>query len=185
VRPLARTAVTPNQLTAARLAAGLGAAACFAVGDAAWGWAGAAAFVLAMALDRADGELARAKGAHSRFGHVFDLVADGASNAAAFIGIGVGVARHGGALAEYAPMLGIVAGLAVAFTEALVMRMDALGIQSTAEIGGVRGFDPDDAMIFVPLAVVAGLGGPLLVAAAIGAPAAFAWFTWKAMQGRG
>lgn len=182
VRPLVGTRVRPNHLTTARLAAGLGAAACFAIGDPAWNWIGAGVFVLAMALDRADGVLARLAGTGSRFGHVYDLIADGASNAATFIGIGIGVQRSGGALAEFALVLGIIAGFAVAFAEIMVMRMDALGIQSTAELGGVRGFDPDDAMILVPVAVVAGFGGWMLAAAAVGASAALVWFTWKAMQ---
>lgn len=184
VRPLVGTRVTPNHLTTARLACGLAAAAAFAAGTHGWTLAGAAIFILAMLLDRADGELARMSGATSPRGHLYDLLADGLSNSAAFIGIGIGLSQAGGLFGPIALPLGIVAGLATAFAEILVIRMDALGIQPTQELGGVRGFDPDDAMVIVPVAVAVGLDGPLLVAAAVGGPGVLAFFTWKAMQGR-
>jgi phosphatidylglycerophosphate synthase len=184
VRPLVGTRATPNHLTTARLACGLAAAGAFAAGTDGWTLAGAAIFILAMLLDRADGELARLSGATSPGGHLYDLLADGMSNAAAFIGIGIGLSQAGGVFGPVALPLGIVAGLAAAFAEILVIRMDALGIHPTHELGGVRGFDPDDAMVIVPVAVAVGLGGPLLVAAAVGGPGVLAFFTWKAMQGR-
>jgi hypothetical protein len=40
-----------------------------------------------------------------------------------------------------------------------------------AEIGSFMGFDPDDAMLFVPLAILIGWHEGLLIAATIGAPA--------------
>lgn len=183
VRSLINTRLRPNHLTTARLCSGLAAALCFAAGDPSWNWAGAGLFLLAMTLDRADGELARLQASGSRFGHLYDLVADGASNAAVFVGIGIGVARAGGAFAEAALVLGIVAGLAVALAEVVVLRMDVVGTLSTAEVGGFYGFDADDAMIVVPIAVLAGAGGWLLVAAAVGGSAAFAYLSYKALRG--
>lgn len=41
----------------------------------------------------ADGELARPSGKMSRGRHLYDLIADGTSNAAVFIGIGVGLSQ--------------------------------------------------------------------------------------------
>ena len=61
-RSLARTRVTPNQVTTLRPVAGLVAAAAFAEGSETGRAWGAGIFLLAMFLDRADGELARLSG---------------------------------------------------------------------------------------------------------------------------
>lgn len=66
VRPLARTPVTPNQVTTLRLITGLAAAAAFAQGGEGWRQVGAGLFLVSLFLDRADGELARASGKSSR-----------------------------------------------------------------------------------------------------------------------
>jgi archaetidylinositol phosphate synthase len=182
VKPLVGSRVTPNHLTTARLAFGLVAAAFFTIGTTHWNITGAGLFVIAMLLDRADGELARLGDSHSQFGHVYDLAADGICNAAVFVCIGVGVAQGDGIFAPLALPLGIMAGLATAFVEILVIRMDATGAKPTEELGGHWGFDPDDAMLVVPVAMALGSGGPLLIAAAIGAPAMLGYFVWKAIS---
>ena len=51
MRPLCRTAVTPNQITWLRLATGIAAALCLAAGDPLWRHIGAGVFVLSMVLD--------------------------------------------------------------------------------------------------------------------------------------
>ena len=168
IRPLARASVTPNQVTTMRLVAGLAAAAAFALGDSSWPYWGAGLFVLSMFLDRMDGELARATGKSTPWGHRYDLISDGAVNALAFVGLGVGL-RDGG-LGAWAIALGLVAGGAVAAVIALVARVEDREGARAAELRGVPGFDPDDAMLVVPLAVVLDGGAPLLVAAGIGAP---------------
>lgn len=165
VRPLVGTAVTPNHLTTLRLATGLVAAAAYAVGEEAWTLAASAIFVLSVLLDRADGDFARISGKTSRSGHIYDFIADGTSNTAVFVGIGFGLGTA--ALGGWAPVLGLVAGAAVALAEWLVVRLDAMG-ESSAQIGGYWGFDPDDAILAVPVAMVLGWGVPLVVAAAIG-----------------
>jgi len=166
---LARTSVTPNQVTTLRLTAGISAAACFAVGGTLWPQIGGGMFVFAMVLDRADGELARMTAATSPGGHKFDLIADTASNALAFIGLGIGLRES--ALGLLALPLGVFAGAAVAAVLWLVMRMEEMGGARAAELGGFAGFDPDDAMLAVPVAVWLGWSVPLIYAAAIGAPA--------------
>jgi archaetidylinositol phosphate synthase len=181
VRPLAGTAVTPNHLTTARLALGLAAAAAFLPGTQVWNLAGAGLFLIAMLLDRADGELARLGASSSPFGHLYDLAADGLCNTAAFLCIGIGVAMGDGPFAPLGLPLGIIAGLATAFVEIVVIRMDAAGAQPTSQLGGAWRFDPDDAMLAVPIAMALGLGGPLLIAAAIGAPAMLGWFVFRAV----
>ncbi len=174
VRPLAGTRITPNQITTLRLACGLAAAASFAVGRPAWDYAGSALFVLSLFLDRADGELARLGGSSSAWGHRYDLIADSISNTAAFIGIGIGL-RHS-VLGWWALPAGLAAGLGVAAILWMTMRAESRGGARAAELAGAGGFDPDDAVLAVPLAVVLGGGVPLIIAAAIGAPAFAVFF---------
>lgn len=136
--------VTPNHLTTLRLVTGFGSAAAFATGLPDWQFIGAAVLVLSLFLDRADGALARVSGKMSRGGHLYDLVADGASNAAVF------------------------AGIVVATAELMVMRLDSAGVHSSAELGGRWGIDPDDGMFVVPIAMFFWWAKPLLVLAARG-----------------
>lgn len=177
-RPLARTRVQPNHLTTLRLAGGLAAAGCFAVGAPGWWTAGAVVFMASMLLDRADGDLARLTGRTSPFGHRYDLIADAASNAVAFVGIGIGL-RESAALGGWAMPLGVLAGLAVAMVLWAVMRLEEGQGAGAGELRGVAGFDPDDAMLAVPAAVLLGWSEGLLIAAAIGAPAFALFFLWR------
>lgn len=189
VRPLVQTPITPNQLTALRLASGVAAAAAFAMGEPSWTVAGAALFVLSLLLDRADGELARLSGRISAGGHRFDLWADSACNALVFVGIGIGEA--GGPLGLAAPPLGFLAGAAVTAVLWFVMRAEAERGARAAELPSMGGFDADDAMLAVPVAMLFGLGTPLVVAAAAGASLFALAFAWRmrrdvgAWSGRG
>jgi archaetidylinositol phosphate synthase len=180
VRPLARTNVTPNQITTLRLGAGLVAGAAFAMGDMSWTYWGSAIFVLAMFLDRADGDLARMTGRTSPWGHTYDLVSDAFCNAWAFVGIGIGL--HGGILGNWAIPLGVLAGLAIVAVLWLVIRIEAEQGPRAGELGGVAGFDADDAMLIVPLAMSLGGAVPLLVAAAVGAPLFALIMSWHLAQ---
>lgn len=128
---------------------------------------GSGVFVLSMLLDRADGVLARLSGKSSPGGHKFDLIADTLSNALAFVGIGIGL-RHS-PLGDLAIPLGIVAGIAIAAVLWLVMRVEEQEGSRAAELKGSAGFDPDDAMLAVPVAVALGWNTELIVAAAFGA----------------
>lgn len=169
LRPLARSPVTPNHITCLRLLAGLSAAAAFAQGDDLWRNVGAGIFVISFLLDRADGELARLKRAHSALGHRLDLLSDGLSNSLALFGLGIGL--RDGDFGTWAIAMGGVAGLAVAGAFAMIVRMENLeGRQRAAELPSVAGFDPDDAMLLVPAFVWLGLGDLLLLLAAAGAP---------------
>jgi len=168
VNPLAKTRVHPNHLTVARLVLGLAAVAGFATGATPWVQAGAVAFLLSMLFDRADGDLARITGRTSPFGHKLDLFADSLCNSLIFVGLGVGLSH--GAYGLGAVVMGVTAGVAVAVILGMVIRIERLEGARAAEIGGVAGFDPDDAMALVPLAVLFGAAEGLLLAAAIGAP---------------
>ena len=172
VRPLARTPVTPNQLTAVRLAFGIAAAGAFAAGGPVWPQAGSGLWIASMLFDRADGILARLTGKTSAWGHKFDLFADFTSTTLVFAGIGIGL--RGGTLGPWAPALGAVAGLSVAAIFALVYRIQGLLPAGRSAVPSAAGFDADDVLFVV--APVAWLGWlqPFLVTAAVGAPLAAA-----------
>ncbi len=185
-RPLARTPVTPNQVTTLRLAVGLAAAAALAQGEADWRHWGAGIFVLGLFLDRLDGELARLSGKTSPWGHRYDLFSDTVSNALAFLGLGVGL--RAGEFGAWAPAMGAAAGLAIAAILWLVVRMESLHGARAGELGATAGFDPDDGLIGVPVLVWLGLSDWLLAAACFGAPALAVYMTLKfrgALRGPG
>jgi len=174
VRPLVGTGVTPNHLTALRLLTGIAAALLLAGGDAFWSDIAAAVFLLSFLLDRADGELARQSGSTSPGGHRFDLYADYSANILVFLGMGVGMQE--GALGSVAMALGAVAGAAIGTIFWVVSRVERL--EGAAGFPTTKGFDPDDGMIFIPLAIWLGAEPYVLAAAAMGAPAFLAWTLW-------
>ena len=183
-RVLAHTAVTPNQLTTLRLLTGLGAAAAYALGESLWTFLGGFLFLLSMALDRADGELARITGVTTEWGHRFDLICDAIVNAGLFIGIGIGL--RASALGLWSIPLGLLAGLSVVAILWFVIQMEIRKGKSGPAFEGAAGFDPDDAMLAVPIAMWLGWEEFLLVAAAIGAPGfaviAYLCFCWRGMH---
>ncbi len=170
VRPLLDTPVTPNHLTTARLATGVAAAGCFALDEGRWDVVGAGVFVLSMLLDRADGELARMKGASSRFGAFYDLATDAISNSCVFLRLGV--AAMDGRLGLWALPLGLLAGISISSIFLLIIATEARYGNGTASFDAHAGFDPDDALILVPIALLFGLGDVLLVGAGVCAPLA-------------
>ncbi|MEK9671286.1 MAG: CDP-alcohol phosphatidyltransferase family protein [Rhodospirillaceae bacterium] len=176
-RPLARTSVTPSQVTAVRLSVGLSAAGCFAVGADPWWAYGAVAFIVSMVLDRGDGDLARMTGQTSAWGHKFDLWADSICNAAAFVGLGIGLRAGDNGL--MAIPLGVLAGVSVTAILAMVMRAESLAGERTGELQSFYGFDADDAILSVPILILLGVQEGLLIAAAVGAPLfACGYFIW-------
>ena len=168
VRPLVPTAVRPNHITSLRLAFGVAAAGLCAHGDPVWLAWGAGLFVVSVLLDRADGELARLADKRSPGGHSYDLVADSFCNAIIFFGVGWGL--RGGDLGHWGALLGLVAGVAVALILLLTLRLEALDGARAGELASAAGFDPDDAILFVPLLIWLGWSEAMIVAAAIGAP---------------
>ncbi len=165
---LARTPVSPDALTALRLLTGLGAASCFACGS---GYlsAGAGLFLLSMLLDRADGELARRRGRFSRFGGRFDLVADCVSTMAAFVGLGIGLAP-GWTTPRIGYALGLLAAVSTAFIF-LRLNMPQAGTGADRE-PPCRPFDPDDALLLVPVVVWCGGASWILLASGVLTPIA-------------
>ena len=75
--------------------------------------------------------------------------------------------------------LGVVAGLAITAVLWLVMRAEEQAGSRAAELEGSAGFDPDDAMLAVPVAVLLGWGTELIIAAAFGASLFAVFFFFK------
>jgi phosphatidylglycerophosphate synthase len=168
VKPLVSSRVTPNQLTTARLATGIAAAAAVGSGVDLWRDVGAAIFVLSVLLDRADGDLARLTGRTSPSGHRYDMIADAVSNALILIGLGVGL--RGGEYGSWAVPMGFLAGLAVAAILWMVMRIEEMEGHRAAELPSFAGFDADDAVLLIPLFIWLGQAEGLLLAAVLVAP---------------
>jgi hypothetical protein len=86
----------------------------------------------------------------------------------AFVGLGLGLTDS--SLGSWAVTLGLLAGGGVAAVLLLVMRVEKLQGARAGELRGVAGFDPDDAMLIMPIAVVCDAAGGLLLAAGVGTP---------------
>ena len=167
-KPLVNTPVTPNQVTTVRLAAGIGAAVLMAMGTQYWMNIAGGLFIASMILDRADGVLARLSDKTSPGGHLYDLLADAISNGLIFVGLGIGLRT--GTYGSDALIYGVIAGGSVASVLFLVLKLEDLDGERAGEIGAFFGFDPDDAMLLVPVAIWVGWSEQVLVAASIGAP---------------
>ncbi len=90
---LARTAITPNQVTLANTLLGFGCAWLFAIPGYWTRLAAAILFLLSVTLDGVDGELARLKMAESKFGGQLDIATDNIVHVAIFIGVFLGCYR--------------------------------------------------------------------------------------------
>jgi phosphatidylglycerophosphate synthase len=175
VRRLATTSVTPNQLTTLRLLTAIAAALLLATADRGLSIIGGAIFLVSFFLDRADGDLARLSGRSSPWGHRFDMFADYSANILVFLGIGLGLQES--ALGASAIALGAVAGSAITLIFWLVRFVERA--EGAAVFPSAGGFDPDDAMIVIPLAIWLDGEMYILMAAALGAPTFFGWSVWR------
>ncbi len=97
VRLVFRTPVTPNHLTVIAFIFALGSAASFSVGTASSSLWGAVLCEISLVFDCADGMLARARNAGSRFGSFLDLFLDRISDFCVLLGVSIGFSRMGGA----------------------------------------------------------------------------------------
>ncbi len=170
IRPLLATRVTPNHLTTVRLLVGLAGCAALAIGGSPWSNTGAWLFALSNFLDHTDGELARATGSHTRFGHLYDLGSDALINALLFLGIGIGL-RHG-ELGSLAPLMGLVAGIAVSLIFHLRYLIEEGHGKEATRQPRLGAFEAEDVLYLLPLVSLAGALEGFLIAAAIGAPIA-------------
>jgi phosphatidylglycerophosphate synthase len=93
-RLLLPTGVSPNQITLASIAIGVGAGALFATGAHDAAIAGALLFLLSTIVDGCDGEVARLTFRESLFGARLDVVGDNVVHVALFAGIAAGLYRR-------------------------------------------------------------------------------------------
>ncbi|MFO0996778.1 MAG: CDP-alcohol phosphatidyltransferase family protein [Alphaproteobacteria bacterium] len=176
VRPLARTGVTPNQVTGLSLAAGVAAATLFAAGGRAQADFGALCFMLAMLIDHADGELARMTGKTSRLGHHLDYIVGSLNYTLLFIGLGIGLEREWG---EGALAIGLGAGLSNPLIVAIRMRMDQRFGAAAVEHPSALGFEIEDfAYLIGPITWIL---GPIffLVPYGLGTLGYFGWTVYS------
>jgi len=176
VTPLAASRVTPNHLTTVRLAVGLAGAAAFTAGTYGWGNIAALLVILSNFLDHTDGELARLSGKTSRIGHIYDLASDAAVTILLFVAMGVGVGTSSdNALGVPPPVLGAVAGAAIALIFYLRMRIEEMAGKAATRQLALGGFETEDVLYLLPLVTLSNGIMPFLVAASIGAPLFAAW----------
>ncbi len=182
MRPLAGTAITPSNVTTARLLTGLAACLAFAVGTRDATIWGGVLWVFSAFLDRADGELARLTGETSAAGHRYDYLCDVIINGLVFVAIGIGQ-RH--ALpATAAISMGLLAGASVSAASILSEAIERRLATGEKAYQGRGGFDFDDILyLFGPLAWLGALQG-LLIGAAIGGPAFCLWTLYRYLKPR-
>jgi phosphatidylglycerophosphate synthase len=120
---LVRLPVSANQVTAASLVFGLGAAWAAAQGRWESDFAAGVLLFVAYVLDNCDGDIARLKNQCSRFGMYFDSFVDWVVHTAFFVGLGFGVeASTDEAIWLW---LGLAAGAGGTFNYALGFMFDA------------------------------------------------------------
>jgi phosphatidylglycerophosphate synthase len=90
---LARTHITPNQVTLVNTALGFGCAALLASTSYWFRLCGALLFLVSITLDGVDGELARLRMLESRFGERLDVITDNIVHIAVFSGMALGCYR--------------------------------------------------------------------------------------------
>lgn len=181
VRLAAPSGVSPNQITTLRLLTALGAAGAVATGQPVATAIGGGVFLLSMLLDRADGELARQTGRSSAAGHVYDLAADCTANAAVLVGLGFGRAAE---LGWVGPAMGLLAGGGVGMLFWLLNVVRNAPVSGFSFLRDRLVFDPDDAMVFLPVLLWLGLSTPTLVVAGLVTPAAAVWLACGTLRCR-
>jgi phosphatidylglycerophosphate synthase len=178
VRPLARTPLTPNQMTTITVVLALvGAALIGTGGSPAIHW-GAGIFALARFLDHFDGELARQTGRTSRFGYFYDYVAGATSYAALFAGLGF--AFRDGWLGAWSVALGAVGAASAFLSMILNLDIDKREGQGTANYPGFAGFELEDGIYLIAPIVWLGWAEPFFIGAGLGAGLYGLWtvFNW-------
>ena len=176
VTPLAASRITPNHLTTVRLAVGLAGAAAFTPGS--YGWSNIAALLVILSnfLDHTDGELARLSGKTSRVGHIYDLASDAAVTILLFVAMGIGIAASSDNLLGLPPpVLGAIAGAAIALIFYLRMRIEEMAGKVATRQASLGGFETEDILYLLPVVTLCNGIMPFLIAASVGAPLFAAW----------
>jgi phosphatidylglycerophosphate synthase len=181
-RRLARTAVTPNEMTFVSVAIGLAGSPFFLSSRPALQTVGALLFVLHSIVDGCDGELARLKYAESRWGGLLDFWGDNLVHCAVFAAVAIGWSlpqrEPWPLLFGAAAILGTVASAGFAYHE--TMRGPKEGplftnVTTSAGPGSklVNALARRDFIYLVLALSLFGKANWFLVLAAVGAPAFF------------
>ncbi len=185
-RPLAKTSVSPNQVTAVCIVVCLFGSGLLASGEPLAIDLGAGVFVLGRFLDHLDGELARLSGKKSRLGYYFDYAAGGLSYAALFAGIGLGLSH--GFLGTWAGALGLVGAAAAVASLFLNLGIDeadhGIAVNEGEAVGypSFAGFELEDGIYLMAPIVWLGFLEPFFVAAVLGASAYCLWTLWRLIR---
>ncbi len=180
VRPLARTPVRPNHVTALGLVVGLAAAGLFATGSEAAADVAAGLFMLVLFIDHADGELARLTGKTTTFGERFDSLVGSANFTALFIGLGYGLS--GGPLGGTALGLGLAAGLANPVITALRMAMRRRFGKAAVAHPARFGIEIEDFMYLIGPATWLGALAYFFVLFGLGTLGYLGWTVWRYLR---
>ena len=151
IKPIVGTSITPNHLTTIRLVVGLIGVALFIPGDWKWSLWGSIGFALSNLIDHTDGELARATGQSSRWGHIYDLACDALIHILVFICIGIGLRNS--ELGAWAIPMGIIAGFSVSGIFWLRIKIEEKMGKDAVALPNFGGFDAEDILYFLPIVV--------------------------------
>ncbi len=177
VRPLVGTPVTPNHITTLRLLLGLAACGLFATGTRPEILYAAGLFMVSNFVDHMDGELARASGKSSRFGHHYDNACDAFIHIALFVAIGFGLRESW--IGGWAPFLGLIAGVSVSALFLMFGRIERRAGARQARQPQFKGFHLEDVMYFIG-PITWGGGLVVLLLAGVGLTPLYAlWIAWR------
>lgn len=116
-----RLPISPNQVTALSMLAGLAGAWCFSLGDPLWGIVGGLLLVACYTLDNCDGEIARLKSMSSEWGAHFDDLVDWLVDSAFFVGLGYGTWQAGDEILWFWFGLAAAAGASIDYVIDIIM----------------------------------------------------------------
>jgi phosphatidylglycerophosphate synthase len=176
---LARTPASPNGVTAASIAVVMTAGYLLSRGDG-WIHLGAALFMVAVWMDHVDGELARQTGRTSTFGHYFDHAAAMTNYVLGFVGAGFGL--RFGMLGDWAPILGVTAGVAIASIMSVRLHMEIRDGRDSVRQSVHNGFEIEDTLYVLGPITWFGLLPYFIAAAGIGAPVFLIYVIWESMR---
>ena len=133
---LARTPVTPNQVTIVSGAIGLVAGWLIARGGYWDAIIGALVLQVSVVFDDVDGELARLKRHFSEWGEFLDNTMDTITHLAVFAGIAVAVGRTHGGAAVFWPAVGLFSGVAIVFVVVTYLEQRVFAAQAEGAANG-------------------------------------------------
>ena len=181
-RGIALTPISPNMVTGLSIPIGFIAAWLLSEGGVQADF-GAGLFVIVVWLDHVDGELARATGTSSEFGHYFDHVAALLNYVMMFVGAGLGVDL--GLFGGWGLWLGIGAGVGVASIMIVRIYGERIIGRSYVEQTVRAGFEIEDTLYIVAPITWLGVLEYFILLAGIGVPLFLLYTFWDLFRALG